>query len=81
MMGFSRNPTQSNVILTTRSAPEGNGSTNTSDDPPLPFARHPAIPRARFAALAIEAGCEWITLDGDYARFPGLKWRVPPAGE
>ena len=32
---------------------------------------------AWFAALAIELGCEWITLDRDYARFPGLKWRVP----
>jgi uncharacterized protein len=29
------------------------------------------------AALAIEAGCEWITTDCDYARFPGLKWRSP----
>jgi toxin-antitoxin system PIN domain toxin len=29
------------------------------------------------AALAIEAGCEWITTDRDYARFPGLKWRSP----
>ena len=29
------------------------------------------------AALAIEAGCEWITTDGDFARFPGLKWRAP----
>jgi toxin-antitoxin system PIN domain toxin len=34
---------------------------------------------AWFAALAIEWGCEWITLDRDYARFPGLKWRVPEA--
>jgi uncharacterized protein len=32
-----------------------------------------------FAALAIEWGCEWITLDRDYARFPGLKWQVPAA--
>lgn len=32
---------------------------------------------AWFAALAIESGCEWITFDRDYARFPGLKWRVP----
>lgn len=32
---------------------------------------------AWFAALAIEAGCEWITNDRDYARFPGLRWRVP----
>ena len=29
------------------------------------------------AALAIEAGCEWITTDRDYARFAGLKWRGP----
>jgi len=32
---------------------------------------------AWFAALAIESGCEWITLDRDYARFSGLRWRVP----
>jgi toxin-antitoxin system PIN domain toxin len=32
---------------------------------------------AWFAALAIEWGCEWITLDRDFARFPGLRWRVP----
>jgi uncharacterized protein len=30
-----------------------------------------------YAALAIEWGCEWITLDRDYARFPGLRWRTP----
>jgi toxin-antitoxin system PIN domain toxin len=32
---------------------------------------------AWFAALAIEWGCEWVTLDRDFARFPGLRWRVP----
>lgn len=32
---------------------------------------------AWFAALAIESGCEWITTDRDYARFPGLTWRPP----
>ena len=32
---------------------------------------------AWYAALAIEWGCEWITLDRDYARFPGLRWQVP----
>jgi toxin-antitoxin system PIN domain toxin len=32
---------------------------------------------AWFAALAIEHGCEWITNDRDYARFPGLVWRPP----
>jgi len=36
---------------------------------------------AWFAALAIEWGCEWITLDWDYARFPGLKWQLPVARE
>ncbi len=34
---------------------------------------------AWFAALAIESGCEWITTDSDYARFPGLRWRHPLA--
>ena len=32
-----------------------------------------------YAALAIEWGCEWITLDRDFARFPGLKWSAPVA--
>lgn len=32
---------------------------------------------AYHAALAIEHGCEWITTDRDYARFPGLRWRHP----
>jgi len=32
---------------------------------------------AWYAALAIEHGCEWISTDHDYARFPGLRWRPP----
>jgi toxin-antitoxin system PIN domain toxin len=32
---------------------------------------------AWFAALAIEWGCEWITMDRDYARFSGLRWSEP----
>jgi toxin-antitoxin system PIN domain toxin len=36
---------------------------------------------AWFAALAIESGCEWITLDRDFARFPGLKWQTPVISE
>ena len=40
-------------------------------------ARANLVPDAWFAALAIESGCEWITLDRDYARFPGLQWRLP----
>lgn len=35
------------------------------------------IQDAWFAALAIESGCEWITADRDYARFPGLRWGEP----
>lgn len=35
------------------------------------------IPDAYFAALAIESGCEWITLDRDFARFEGLRWSRP----
>ena len=29
------------------------------------------------AALAIEHGCEWVTKDNHFARFPGLRWRRP----
>jgi len=37
------------------------------------------VPDAYLAALAIESGCEWITTDRDFARFPGLRWRHPLA--
>ena len=39
--------------------------------------RGPMVTDAWYAALAIEWGCEWITLDRDFARFPGLRWRLP----
>jgi toxin-antitoxin system PIN domain toxin len=42
--------------------------------------RGPRVTDAWFAALAIEWGCEWVTMDRDYARFPGLRWSVPRAG-
>jgi uncharacterized protein len=32
---------------------------------------------AYLAALAIEHGCEWVTGDKHFARFPGLRWRHP----
>jgi len=35
------------------------------------------VPDAYLAALAIESDCELITLDRDFARFPGLRWRHP----
>ena len=37
------------------------------------------VPDAYLAALAIESGCEWITGDRDFSRFPGLRWRHPLA--
>ena len=40
-------------------------------------ARGNLVPDAWFAALAIESGCEWITLDRDYARFERLNSRLP----
>lgn len=40
-------------------------------------ARGNLVPDAYLAALAIESGSEWITTDGDYGRFPGLRWRRP----
>lgn len=39
-----------------------------------------AVADAYHAALAIEAGCEWVTADRGFARFPGLRWRHPLDG-
>jgi uncharacterized protein len=39
----------------------------------------PLVADAYLAALAIEHGCELITTDGDFARFPSLRWRHPLA--
>jgi len=62
---------------------------------PVPTERHPAIlgdliARARpsanhttdahLAALAIEWGLELLSADGDFARYPGLRWRNPLSG-
>jgi toxin-antitoxin system PIN domain toxin len=35
------------------------------------------VPDAYLAAIAIEAGCEWISTDHDFSRFKGLRWRNP----
>jgi hypothetical protein len=43
-------------------------------------ARGNLVPDAWLAALAIESGCELVTTDRDFARFPGLRWRHPLAG-
>ena len=41
--------------------------------------RGPLVTDAYIAALAIEHGCELVTTDSDFARFPGLRWRHPLA--
>ena len=45
------------------------------------YRQHYVVTRATLrpqdTTLAIESGCEWITTDGDFARFAGLKWRRP----
>jgi toxin-antitoxin system PIN domain toxin len=35
------------------------------------------VPDAYLAALAVEHGCELISEDKDFRRFPGLRWRQP----
>lgn len=41
--------------------------------------RGPLVADAYIAALAIEHGCELVTTDSDFARFPGLRWGHPLA--
>lgn len=36
-----------------------------------------AVPDAYHAALAIENGATWVTTDHGFARFSGLRWRLP----
>ena len=38
------------------------------------------VPDAHLAALAIEHGLVLCSTDGDFARFPGLKWENPLTG-
>lgn len=39
----------------------------------------PLVADAYIAALAIEHGCELVTTDSGFVRFPGLRWRHPLA--
>lgn len=41
--------------------------------------RGAGVSDAYLAALAIEHGCELVSTDGGFARFPGLRWRHPLA--
>jgi toxin-antitoxin system PIN domain toxin len=40
-------------------------------------ARSNLVPDAFHAALAIEYGLEWVTLDRGFSRYPGLHWSCP----
>lgn len=40
-------------------------------------ARGNLVPDAYLAAIAIESGCELVTTDRDFARFAGLRSRLP----
>ncbi|MDY6954221.1 MAG: type II toxin-antitoxin system VapC family toxin [Thermodesulfobacteriota bacterium] len=35
------------------------------------------VPDAHLAALAVEHGCQLVSADSDFARFPKLKWHNP----
>jgi toxin-antitoxin system PIN domain toxin len=45
----------------------------------LPFMTSRLVPDAHLAALAIEHGLTLCSTDGDFARFPDLKWENPLA--
>jgi toxin-antitoxin system PIN domain toxin len=38
------------------------------------------VPDAYLAALAIESGCEWLSADRDFGRFPDLRWTLVDLG-
>ena len=40
-------------------------------------ARGNLVADAAHAAAALEHGALWVTLDRDFARFPGLRWKSP----
>jgi hypothetical protein len=42
-------------------------------------ARGKLVADAQHAAVAIEHGCTFVTTDGDFARFPRLRWQHPLA--
>ena len=46
----------------------------------LPGVAGKLVPDAHLAALAIEHGLTLCSTDGDFARFPGLRWENPIAG-
>jgi len=47
----------------------------------FPWMTSRLVPDAHLAALAIEHGLTCCSTDGDFSRFPGLKWENPLASE
>lgn len=45
----------------------------------LPGVHGNLVPDAHLAALAVEHGLTLCSTDGDFARFPGLRWLNPLA--
>lgn len=43
-------------------------------------ARGNLVADAQHAAVAVEHGATWVSQDRDFARFPGLRWRVAVEG-
>jgi toxin-antitoxin system PIN domain toxin len=57
-------PTERHWTVLQRMLTEGQGTANLVTD-------------AHLAALSIEHGCELVSTDADFARFPDIRWRNP----
>ncbi len=57
-------PTERHWIVLQRMLTEGQGTANLVAD-------------AHLAALSIEHGCDLVSTDSDFARFPDIRWRNP----
>jgi uncharacterized protein len=47
----------------------------------LPGIRGNLVHDAHLAALSVEHGLMLCSTDGDFARFPGLRWHNPPVSK
>ena len=64
-------------LIVRSSSPASVIGTSSGASASRPSTQGSRVADAWFAALAIEWGCEWVTMDRDYARFPGLRWATP----
>jgi uncharacterized protein len=54
-------------------------STRFCETKPIPGVHANLVPDAHLAALALEHGLTLCSTDGDFVRFPALRWRNPLA--